>query len=67
MKMSNLKRTHKDKESEDEDDDDDDDSDSEDEEERPELETAMIRHSGCVNRIRVYKPILFKLKTIKLY
>lgn len=42
----------KDKEEEEEEESDDE-SESEDEEEGPELEAAMIRHSGCVNRIRV--------------
>ena len=51
MKMSNLKKTLKDKDNSE--DESDEDSDSDDEEERPELEAAMIRHSGCVNRIRV--------------
>lgn len=51
MKMSNLKKTLKDKEEEEEEESDDE-SESEDEEEGPELEAAMIRHSGCVNRIR---------------
>lgn len=52
--MSNLKKTLKDddKESDDESESEDEDDD---EEERPELEAAMIRHSGCVNRIRVNK------------
>lgn len=53
MKMSNLKKTLKDKENSE--DESDEDSDSDDEEERPELEAAMIRHSGCVNRIRATK------------
>jgi hypothetical protein len=32
----------------------DEESESDDEEEGPELEAAMLKHSGCVNRIRVY-------------
>ncbi len=51
MKMSNMKRTFKErKETE-----DSDDSESEDEDDQPDLEAASISHSGCVNRIRVPK------------
>jgi ribosome assembly protein RRB1 len=51
LKMSNLNRTSKPKDGEDEEDSD---SDSdEDEDSKPELETALIKHTGCVNRIRV--------------
>ncbi len=50
MKMSNLKKTGKEKEGEE---DSDSDSDDEDEDDKPELETAMIKHNGGVNRIRV--------------
>ncbi|CAF0981742.1 unnamed protein product [Brachionus calyciflorus] len=50
MKMSNLKRTFK--EDKNEDSEEDDDSESEDEDDKPELEAALIRHSGTVNRIR---------------
>ena len=51
MKMSNLRKnkgTNTDNE-----DDDDSDEDSEDEDEKPELDTAMLKHNGGVNRVRV--------------
>ncbi|RNA37750.1 Glutamate-rich WD repeat-containing 1 [Brachionus plicatilis] len=51
MKMSNLKRTYKEQKQEDEESDEED-SESEDEDDKPELEAAMIRHSGTVNRVR---------------
>lgn len=52
MKMSNLHRTSK------EDDDDDSDSESDDEESektkqnQPQMDCALIKHAGCINRIR---------------
>ncbi|ESP01420.1 hypothetical protein LOTGIDRAFT_111616 [Lottia gigantea] len=46
MKMSNLNETKKK-------DDDDDSDDDDDEDDDPELETATVKHDGCVNRIRV--------------
>ncbi|XP_050391502.1 glutamate-rich WD repeat-containing protein 1 isoform X1 [Patella vulgata] len=46
MKMSNLCKTQK------EGSDDEDDDESDDDDELPELETAIIKHDGCVNRIR---------------
>lgn len=53
MKMSNLKKTKED--------DDKEESESESEEEmedeKPELETAMMKHNGGVNRIRVQSHI----------
>ncbi|ELT91552.1 hypothetical protein CAPTEDRAFT_155831 [Capitella teleta] len=54
MKMSNL---HKNNKKKDDDDDDDDESDSDDDEEmeKPELQTAPIKHQGCVNRVRATK------------
>ncbi|XP_022108396.1 glutamate-rich WD repeat-containing protein 1-like isoform X2 [Acanthaster planci] len=48
MKMTNLHRTSQ----KDDDDDSDEDSDSDDEDSKPELETAMLKHLGSVNRIR---------------
>ncbi len=52
MKMSNLHKTKKEKE---EDEEEGSDSESEeDEDEKPELETAMIKHNGGINRIRVW-------------
>lgn len=53
MKMSNLHRTSKEKD-EDEESDSSDDEDEEPEEEakKPKMECALIKHQGCVNRIR---------------
>ncbi len=50
MKMSNLRKNKQ--ENEDDDDDSDEDSD-EDEDEKPELESAMLKHNGGTNRLRV--------------
>lgn len=51
MKMSNMSRN---KEAAKKDaGDDEDSSDSDDEDAKPELETALIPHNGCVNRVRV--------------
>lgn len=57
MKMSNLHRTSKEKKRKSDDDSaDDDSSDDEDEEEgddkKPTMECALIKHQGCINRIR---------------
>lgn len=50
MKLSNLHKTSK----EEEEDDDDDDEDSDDEvSKNPKMTGALIKHQGCVNRIRV--------------
>ncbi|XP_035205236.1 glutamate-rich WD repeat-containing protein 1-like [Stegodyphus dumicola] len=55
MKMSNMHQTKPPKDEED-DEDEENESDSEDEEEtKPVLECAAIRHSGCVDRIKVTK------------
>lgn len=51
MKLSNLHKTGKTEEEED--DDVDDDSDEEAEEKHPKMAGALIKHQGCVNRIRV--------------
>lgn len=51
MKLSNLHKTGK--TDEEEDDDDDDDSEEEAEEKNPKMAGALIKHQGCVNRIRV--------------
>ena len=51
MKMSNLRKNKTDNENE-ETEDSDDDTD-EDEDEKPELDTAMMKHTGGVNRLRV--------------
>ena len=49
MKMSNMSKNR----SEPEEGDDSSDDDSDSDEDTPELETAMIKHVGAVNRIRV--------------
>ncbi|VVC96166.1 unnamed protein product [Leptidea sinapis] len=51
FKMSNLHQTLK-EENDDSESDDGDDDDDEDEEKKPEMTFAMIKHQGCVNRIR---------------
>lgn len=51
MKMSNLHRTSK-KRDEDDDTDSDDSEEEDEEDERPEMNCALIKHAGCVNRIR---------------
>lgn len=55
MKMSNLHQTTKVKSESEEnkEESDEDEEDEEDEDEKPELETALVKHSGSVNRIRV--------------
>ena len=50
MKMSNLRQNKTDNENDDSEDDTDED---EDEDEKPELDTAMVKHTGGVNRLRV--------------
>lgn len=55
MKMSNLHRTSKERKDDDDDSDSDEElSDDEDEHEdkRPQMNCALIKHAGCVNRIR---------------
>lgn len=54
MKMSNLHRTSKERDEDEESDSSDDDEDEEPEEEakKPKMECALIKHQGCVNRIR---------------
>ncbi|XP_070579817.1 glutamate-rich WD repeat-containing protein 1-like [Ptychodera flava] len=52
VKMSNLHKTCKEDKMDEDDEEESDSSDEEDEDEKPELETAMIRHDGAVNRIR---------------
>ena len=51
MKMGNLCKTQKEKKDEE---DEEEESDSDDEDELPEMETALVKHTGCINRIRVY-------------
>lgn len=57
--MSNLHKTQKEEEEEDKSDSDE---DSENEEEnsgqKPKMDSILIKHHGCVNRIRVSKPIM---------
>lgn len=54
MKMSNLHKTQKLRNDDDDDDDDDEESsDDEEEEKKPTLDCALIKHQGCVNRVRV--------------
>ena len=48
MKMSNLRQNKTDNENDVSEDDTD-----EDEDEKPELDTAMVKHTGGVNRLRV--------------
>lgn len=48
MKLSNLHKT-----SPDEDDDSDDESEDEEESKKPKMNGALMKHQGCVNRIRV--------------
>lgn len=51
MKLSNLHGTAK--EEDDDDDDEDDESDDDDDSKNPKMAGALIKHQGCVNRIRV--------------
>lgn len=55
IKMSNLHRTSKPKS---EDAEESDSESDEDEDSKPELETALVKHAGCVNRIRVRQVLL---------
>lgn len=50
MKLSNLRRTGN---SDEDDDDDDEEEDDDGEEKHPKMAGALIKHQGCVNRIRV--------------
>jgi len=51
MKLSNLTKNSV-KEKEEKEEESDNESDAEDDDEKPELEAAMIRHTGSINRIR---------------
>ena len=51
MKMSNLHKTAKVKE--DNEDNENEEEEEEDDEKEPDMETALIKHNGSVNRIRV--------------
>ena len=53
MKMENLHRTTKEKKEETEEEDEESEEEEEDDEKQPELETALIKHNGAINRIRV--------------
>lgn len=53
MKMSNLKKTFKEEKEDESESEDDEDDEEEDEENNPELEAALIKHTGGINRIRV--------------
>lgn len=55
MKMSNLKRTSKEKKTRNDDSDsseDEDDDDDENDTNKPKMDCALIKHQGCINRIR---------------
>lgn len=58
MKVSNLHRTSKEQKDDDDDESSDDEDDDEDDEEataeskKPKMECALIKHQGCINRIR---------------
>lgn len=68
IKMSNLHRTSKPKS--DEDAEESESESDEDEDSKPELETALVKHAGCVNRIRVkhqfYKKSLLKYMNLNI-
>ena len=51
--MSNMQRNRKSKKSSDDEDSDESEDDDDEEEDLPDLETATLKHHGCVNRIRV--------------
>ncbi len=54
MRASNLRRNRSSEEGKEENDDEEEDSsDSDDEDAKPELDCAMIKHHGGVNRLRV--------------
>jgi ribosome assembly protein RRB1 len=59
MKMENLHRTTKEKkeETEEEDEESEEEEEEEDDEKQPELETALIKHNGAINRIIVLKKL----------
>lgn len=52
MKLSNLKKTGQNDKSDNEDEDEEL-SDDEDEVDGPKMDGALIKHQGCVNRVRV--------------
>lgn len=61
MKLSNLHKTGSSEDDDDDDEDDDDESVDEDEEKRPKMAGALIKHQGCVNRIRVRNVAYFSI------
>jgi ribosome assembly protein RRB1 len=53
MKMSNLHKTKKQKpEKEEDEEEEESESEDEDEDQKPQLETAPMKHTGCINRVR---------------
>lgn len=52
MKMSNMQRNKKSKKKGSDDEESESEDEDEEEEELPDLETATIKHTGCINRIR---------------
>lgn len=53
MKMSNLRKNKFDQDERNNDDDDNDENSDEELDEQPELEAAMVKHIGGINRLRV--------------
>ena len=53
MKMENLHRNKIEKEEEEDEEEGDDEDSDEDDDKKAELNTAMIKHTGSINRIRV--------------
>ena len=52
MKMSNLHRTSKERDEDEESDSSEDEEFEEEEDKKPHMDCALIKHQGCVNRIR---------------
>lgn len=57
MKLSNLHKTNNNKEDNEEENDSD---DEDDQDKQPKMHGALIKHQGCVNRVRVRKILLFE-------
>jgi ribosome assembly protein RRB1 len=53
MKLSNLHKTNKEEDDDDDDDDDDEEELNDEVLKHPKMAGALIKHQGCVNRIRV--------------
>lgn len=62
MKLSNLYKTNTDDKEE-----DNDESEEEDEDKHPKMHGALIKHQGCVNRIRVRIPSFSELLGVLKY